>query len=221
MMKNMLQVPYISLINKNTTPEMASSVLNTFYKEQIAIAPWNKFSYKPEASFTMAYGTDCIFLKFYIREADIKANFCRSNTPVHLDSCVEFFIAFDGEKNYYNLEFNCTGTCYAAYGDEKTKREELKETWIDLIKCQSLIKKESLPGSTFYWELTTIIPLETFGFHSLTSLANKSCKVNFYKCGDSLPMPHYLCWNEIQSSSPNFHLPEFFGNAHFSISAQQ
>lgn len=39
--------------------------------------------------------------------------------------------------------------------------------------------------------------------------------VNFYKCGDDLPKPHYLCWNPIKSETPDFHLPEFFGNAIF------
>lgn len=214
-MVKLLKVPYISLINKNTTTEIAAAVLNTVDRNHIDNAPWKNFPYKPEVAFTLAYGDDCIFLKYYVLEETVLAAHFRTNDPVHLDSCVEFFIGFEGEPRYYNFEFNCIGTCYVAYGSDRNNRELLNEPLINLIKCHSLIRKEHFPASAFYWELTIIIPFEAFGFHRLKSLANERCKVNFYKCGDHLPVPHYLCWNNIHSPSPNFHLPAFFGNAEF------
>ena len=59
------------------------------------------------------------------------------------------------------------------------------------------------------------IPLSIFIHHSFSSLSGKEGRVNFYKCGDQLPVPHFVAWNNIQSAEPNFHLPEFFGEIYF------
>jgi len=34
-------------------------------------------------------------------------------------------------------------------------------------------------------------------------------KANFYKCGDELPLPHYLSWNPIYTETPDFYRPDF------------
>ena len=34
---------------------------------------------------------------------------------------------------------------------------------------------------------------------------------NFCKCGNLTVQKHYLLWNPIESDTPNFHLPEYFG----------
>ena len=34
-------------------------------------------------------------------------------------------------------------------------------------------------------------------------------KANFYKCGDKLPVPHFLSWKPINVPAPDFHLPCF------------
>jgi hypothetical protein len=51
--------------------------------------------------------------------------------------------------------------------------------------------------------------------HNITSLSDKKYRGNFYKCGDNLPRPHFLAWNNIQSEEPNFHLSAFFGDLLF------
>jgi hypothetical protein len=38
---------------------------------------------------------------------------------------------------------------------------------------------------------------------------------NFYKCGDSLSVPHFLSWQPIDNPTPNFHLEKFFGELDF------
>jgi hypothetical protein len=87
---------------------------------------------------------------------------------------------------------------------------------IEKIKYQALFKNGSVSQTpTIKWELSLIIPVEVFYYHKLDSLKNKSCLINFYKCGDELPQPHYLSWADMFSDDPNFHLPEFFKNACF------
>jgi hypothetical protein len=66
-----------------------------------------------------------------------------------------------------------------------------------------------------YWELSVAIPSNVFIHHLIPSLSGQKGRVNFHKCGDQLPVPHFLAWNNIQSAEPNFHLPEFFGEIYF------
>jgi hypothetical protein len=39
-------------------------------------------------------------------------------------------------------------------------------------------------------------------------------RANFYKCGDNTAQPHYIAWNAVNHPTPNFHLPQYFGELH-------
>jgi hypothetical protein len=176
--------------------------------------PWVLFPYKPEVAFSIAYTEDCILLKYYVKEKAIRAVHNQDNTPVHEDSCVEFFIAFEDDQEYYNLEFNCTGTCLAGHG-KNSERRLIGQEIIHKIRRQSIIKTLVDKENMINWELTLVIPLEIFVHRPIGHLKGTRCRVNFYKCGDLLPEPHFLAWKNIYSESPNFHLPQFFGTMHF------
>ena len=34
---------------------------------------------------------------------------------------------------------------------------------------------------------------------------------NFYSCGDLSPAPYYAAWSEVDTGTPDFHRPEYFG----------
>jgi hypothetical protein len=211
-----LKVPFISSLNKDISLDSISVFLNCLDKNDIAFSPWPQFDYKPETAFVMAYGEDCIFLKYFVTEEDIKACYRQINDPVFRDSCVEFFIAFDGEEQYYNFEFNCIGTCLAGYGTQRSGRKLLPAKSIEKIKAQTLIaNSNSENGALISWELTLVIPFDVFCYQNISSLEGRSFRTNFYKCGDDLPKPHFLSWAPIQSEIPDFHLPGFFGKAVF------
>ncbi|WP_256013574.1 carbohydrate-binding family 9-like protein [Desertivirga xinjiangensis] len=193
----------------------ASLLLDKAPRNSIDIAPWREYPYKPDASFSILYTDDSILLKYFVKEKNIKAIHYEINSSVHKDTCVEFFIAFDNEKGYYNLEFNCAGTCHAAYGEGRNGRELLPVNLIQKISYLSAINGATKDDEDIDWELTLVIPIEIFRYHQIQSLSGKKCRVNFYKCGDDLPEPHFLCWNDIKVDSPDFHLPEFFGEALF------
>jgi len=38
---------------------------------------------------------------------------------------------------------------------------------------------------------------------------------NLYKCADETSHPHWLTWSPVEFSSPNFHLPAYFGVLQF------
>lgn len=209
---NRIDVLYIDCINKESLLEKISAELDKLEKNKINNAPWRSFPYKPEVWFSIAYN-DCIFIKYYVKENAIRARYNQTNDPVYKDSCVKFFISFNGERQYYNMEFNCVGTCLMSYRTNREDKNMLSERDISKIKRLSFIKSSS--NGNAEWELTILIPLEAFVYHKLHSLKNQTCRANFYKCGDDLPQPHYLAWNNIESPAPDFHLPGFFGEIHF------
>jgi hypothetical protein len=192
-----------------------SKKLDHFQQEQISNAPWEEYPYKPEVAFAMAYGKDAIFLKFYVEEKHLRAVNSEPNQPVYEDSCVEFFISFEDEAEYYNFEFNCAGTCLLGFGKGRDGRELISPEIIKKITSQSTLRPATNAEANVRWELTLAIPFFAFQYHEINSLSDKKCRANFYKCGDKLPEPHFLAWNNISSEAPNFHLPEFFGRVEF------
>ena len=187
--------------------EAVSNMLDKSERRPIRYAPWGGGKSQPQAAFAIAYGDGNIYLKYYITESFLKAEYSRFNDPVFEDSCVEFFIAFGNDVNYYNLEFNCTGTSRVQYGQHKTGRTFIPASLLKTIEHQTRIKAGA---DNIEWELTLCIPQKLFKFHPRLSLANSKASVNFYKCGDGLPEPHFLCWNNIENLQPEFHLSGFF-----------
>jgi hypothetical protein len=211
-----LSVTYINDFNKESVKEL-SCRMNTLERHTIGEILWQRPPHElPKASFAIAYNENCILLKYFVQEDSILVLHNKDNSPVHLDSCVEFFISFNDDTAYYNLEFNSVGACYFAFGDSKNDRVLIQEEDVSKIKRQATIDSYVDNGSSMInWELSIMIPLEVFAFHQLTSLSDVQCKANFYKCGDALPSPHFLAWQKLVSDTPNFHLPEFFGSLHF------
>ena len=122
------------------------------------------------------------------------------------------FIAFNNSGNYYNLEFNCLGTALAGYGTNKNDRVDLPKEVVKQIESVLTLKTIGKANSMLInWELCLKIPLKLFIHDKIDTLSGQTCSVNFFKCGDDLPEPHFLSWNNIESPEPNFHKPEFFG----------
>jgi len=67
----------------------------------------------------------------------------------------------------------------------------------------------------FSWTITIAIPLNVFFHHKIKELKGRTFTANFYKCGDKLSVPHYLTWNPVGTSKPDFHRPDYFGRLEF------
>ncbi len=208
----LLEAPLLSSLNKTSLPGQVSASLNCLDKHCIDIAPWPEFTYIPKVEFCIAHNKECIFLKYYIQEAVVKAAYYQPDDPVYKDSCVEFFIAFNREEAYYNLEFNAIGTCKLNFGSNRNNRIVVAENLIRKIKYFSNIQNAA---NGVQWELSLILPLEVFSQHVIKSLSGQTCLANFYKCGDDTPIPHFLCWNNIDTPKPDYHVPRCFGKVLF------
>lgn len=178
---------------------------------------WKSFSYKPQVAVSAAY-TNCeILLKYYITEDYFKAEITETNDKVFEDSCVEFFIAPEQDGIYYNIEFNGLGTCLLEIGKNRSDRLKADPSLIQKIRRTTSVG--TLPVNhrvgSFDWTITIAIPFEVFVNHHIASFKGRAAKVNFYKCGDKLKVPHYLTWNPVGSERPDFHKPEYFGELRF------
>lgn len=211
-MKKRIEVYYLPGIKSFNDGDEIAEQLAGLTRHSIAALNWPEFPYQPAAEFAIAYQEDQLFLKYDVAEKDIKTTYLVSNDPVYKDSCVEFFLAIGDDNQYYNLEFNCIGTCRAGYGTGREGRELLPKHLIEKIKHRSFFK---LKDGLVYWELTLAIPLEVFCHHSLKTFKGLTGRANFYKCGDDLPVPHFLSWNPIQTEEPDFHQSAFFGDIEF------
>jgi hypothetical protein len=214
-----LQVPNLPGTNKNTPIEDISLLLYKQENNPIDIEPWPTYPEYfdlPKVSFSIAHSENCIFVKYDVKEHEVLARYKQINDPVYKDSCVEFFIGFDDEKSYYNIEFNRLGTCLGRFGNGRENRIPLPVEVLKTIKYERTLKQLKDTGEpAINWTLTVAVPIEVFCFHKITSLQHTKSRMNFFKCGDDLSQPHYLAWNNIISTEPNFHLPEFFGEVEF------
>lgn len=170
----------------------------------------------PGSTVEIANNGQGIRLKFDAFDRHLHSQKRSFNDDVHLDNCVEFFLRFPGDINYYNFEFNCLGSIKAAYGPDRYQREFLP---VDILKpiAQNLELSISNQNTTglINWKVGVYIPITTFHFSSVTSLKNLTCEANFTKCGDLLKQPNYFSWVYIDTPTPDFHRPEFFGQIHF------
>ena len=178
--------------------------------ERIVCLNWPEaFPYCPEVSLDIWHSGDALHLHYHVQEQAVRAVCAADRERVWEDSCVEFFFAPREDGLYYNLECTCTGMLYLCRGAERHGRESLPEA-----AYAAIARRASLGTAPFglreepaAWDLALDIPAATFG---LDTFAGLQARGNFYKCGDGLPVPHYLSWAPIGTPKPDFHRPEFF-----------
>ena len=177
---------------------------------RIACLNWpDAFPSRPDVQFEIYHTGDTLHLTYRVREDAVRAVCAADREHVWEDSCVEFFFAPREDGVYYNLECTCTGKLYLRRGADRHDREFLPETAYAGIQ-----RRPSLGTAPFGlreeptdWELALDIPASTFDLESFAGLRGRG---NFYKCGDRLPVPHYLSWAPIDTPKPDFHRPEYF-----------
>ena len=186
-------------------------------RHPVDVVNWEAYPYAPAVTFQIAHDDRHIFLHWQVEENAVGAVETHDNGRVWEDSCVEFFLSPDANDTYYNLECNCIGTALLGGGRVNTERPHATlQTMSQIHRWSSLGYQPIDPAVTLgSWQLSLIIPIECYFLHQLTSLSGREMRANFYKCGDLLPTPHFLSWNAIDTPSPSFHQPSFFGKIMF------
>ncbi|MCD6343025.1 MAG: hypothetical protein J7L76_04515 [Spirochaetaceae bacterium] len=204
-----LQIPYIE------SPGAAGVLEKQGVMAEINEVNWPDFSYQPEVVLFCGYTSDEILLNYRVKESHVRALNNEINAEVYKDSCVEFFIS-TGDNRFYNFEFNCIGTSYAAYG-KREDRKLLDKAVVSRIRTESTLGNKAVSTREIdsSWELTIAIPFSIFQEKEFLNPGRHTFYANFYKCGDELPRPHFLSWNPIRTEKPDFHQPEYFGEISF------
>lgn len=208
-----LSVPLIEDLSKVTLGE-AGSLLDE-YGSSAAIESVNwveQYPYKPLTCVRIGRAEDAFFIKYTVKGSMLKAVYLQDQSPVHEDSCVEFFCMPEGAKKYTNFEFNCIGTCSAS--SRKSRNDDIvpfSDDEMKSIERFSTIGKKPFKEieGMFEWELTVKIPMKLMGL-DVDDLPQK-IRANFYKCADDTESIHFVSWSPIGTKQPDFHQPEYFG----------
>ena len=212
-----LKFPFLHFTHRFPDLREVSGILEEKGTEMIlGSVNWPAYPYKPDVQVSGGYTKDELVLKYRVKEKYIRAEYTQINDSVYKDSCVEFFIS-SGNGFYYNFEFNCIGTVHAGYGKQREGRELLRKEDVSSIRTSSTLGTERIETRQTEepWELTAAIPFSIFKEETFTNPGGKIFTGNVYKCGDELPVPHFLSWNPIGTQNPDFHRPEYFGRMEF------
>ncbi|HLN20877.1 MAG TPA: carbohydrate-binding family 9-like protein [Bacteroidales bacterium] len=208
--------------NLNIDPQVSSiraisTLMNDLPVNRIDTINWPSFPYKPDVQFSIGYSGSEIYIKFFVKEEYFRAEVSEPNGNVYEDSCVEFFISPEDDGIYYNFEFNARGICLMGSGKGRQDRIRSDISYISKIRTSGSFSGEH-PGiinGRYEWELTIAIPSEVFFHNRVGTIRNSEMRANFYKCGDKVKVPHYLTWNPVNTTKPDFHRPESFGLLNF------
>ena len=201
----------------SSNPDIIGDYLQRQPAQKINVINWDNYPYCPEVFFRIMYDDEAFYFRFDVNEKYIRARAATNNGFVWLDSCLEFFLSPEGNDVYYNLETNCIGTKLLGLRKPGAEPELASDEILSKIRCWSSLGDvpfEERKGE-FVWNLIAIIPFSSYWKHPVKPVSGLKMKGNFYKCGDELSEPHYVSWNKINTETPSFHQPCFFGELEF------
>ncbi len=181
-------------------------------KADISIYKWvDSVEYEAYAQLVYIEGEGFV-CKMTCMESDPLAQYTQYGDPVYLDSCMEFFAAWDN-VSYINIESNSNAALCVQFGKTKKNRQDATE-----YLAQSEMFKVTPSIEENFWTLTMEIPIEKLqrfypSISESTFISGYTFKGNFYKIGSD-PIDgtrHYGMWNEVFTPTADFHQPSYFG----------
>ncbi len=164
------------------------------------------------ATAQIAYNDEAFFIRLTTCEKDYrKVETDALGMPCE-DSCLEFFFSpINGDKRYFNIEFNANACMFLGMGSSVDDLTRL--TFVDEELFHPQIKE-----SDCGWEITYSIPysfIKRF-FKDFKAEKGQYIMANCYKCSDKGKIQHYITWNPIvKLPRSSFHNPDCFGKMIF------
>ena len=155
----------------------------------------------------LCYDETALYVRQRAWEANIRAEYSAPLSPVHEDSCMEFFFAFGADGCYFNFEINPNACLELGFGLDRKNRVRLcHKAELETFRLRCV-------RTTDGWVAEYRLPLDFFRlfYPALRFVPGVRFRGNCYKCGDRTEHPHYLAWNPVNTLSPDFHRPEFWG----------
>ena len=161
------------------------------------------------AGAAICYDRENLYVLLKAAEKDIRAEYTGPLSPVHEDSCLEFFFRPEKEERYLNFEINPNGCFHIGFG--KSRQSRIRVIPPDAGK-QFCIRTDRTPEG---WQAEYRIPVDFLKIFYPDFRCAGMLRANVYKCGDKTAHVHYLAWNPVNTESPDFHRPECFGRMDF------
>lgn len=150
-----------------------------------------------------------LYVTLWAEEEQIRAEYTTPPSPVHEDSCLEFFFMPEGKEDYLNFEINPNGCLHVGFGPDRYSRKQILPE--DPKKLFRIRTERTGEG----WQAEYLIPGTFLREYYPDFRFSGILKANVYKCGDKTVHPHYLAWNPVASAVPDYHRPECFGEMVF------
>lgn len=153
----------------------------------------------------ICYDSRYLYVRLSAEEKHIRAEYTEPLSPVHRDSCLEFFFMPEGKDRYFNFEINPNGCLWIGFGRNRQNRSVLSP--VDPERLFGIRTERTADG----WAVRYRIPLSFLRLYLPDLSFSGKLRANIYKCGDLTEQEHYLSWNPVTSASPDFHRPQDFG----------
>lgn len=155
---------------------------------------------------------DGFYLHMVCEEKDPRRVHTRHKSPVYQDSAIEAFLQFTPKKGYsnvyLNLEVNANGALLAGYGPSRTYRSYFTDADYKAFDCRASIEEDK-------WSVSLKLPVSILErvYGSLCLEKGDTFNCNFYKISETADIEHYASYSPILTSTPSFHMPEYFTSA--------
>ena len=159
------------------------------------------------ATAQVCYDEEALYVRLSAKEKDIRAEYTGPLDMPCKDSCLEFFFSpMEGDRRYFNIEFNPNCCMYLGIGSCLQDLVRLIPAWENVL-CP--VAERFQDG----WAVTYQVPVSFIQrfFPEFTLESGKTIRANFYKCGEHTVKPHDLTWNELTQGETSFHRPCDFG----------
>jgi hypothetical protein len=173
------------------------------------------YGVKPEgisASAQVAYNDEALLIHLKTTEKNYRRVETDALGSPCEDSCLEFFFSpINGDKRYFNVEFNANGCMYLGMGSSVNDLTRLIFAGDELFKPEIKTLDEG-------WEICYSIPYSfiTRFFKEFKAEKGLNIRANCYKCSDKGEQKHYLTWCPIvKLPRSSFHNPDCFGTMIF------
>ncbi len=197
-MKSVCRVPHCSTPDWPRIPEVR--LTHTGWLEPCPIT----------AKAQICHDGQTLWVRMEAEESPIRATLTGPLDPVCTDSCLEFFFAPDPEdKRYFNFEFNPLGNLCLGFGAERPTRMRI------ILKDAAALLAPTPFETGRGWGIEFRIPLSFIRLYFPDFSFSGVSHANFYKCGDSTPVPHYLAWAPLSTDTPDYHRRQDFGTLSF------
>ena len=177
----------------------------------VEVLPIDTLLWCPEVPITaqaqICYDETALYVRLSAQEPNIRAEERGPLGVPCVDSCLEFFFCpIEGDDRYLSIECNPNGCLFLGFCNTGRRIIRLVPDCVEAIDPVIDMTEEG-------WSVTYAVPASyvRLFFPEFELKSGVTLRANCFKCGDKTGQEHYMSWNPVEVSDPDFHIPAFFG----------